>query len=88
MAIRRLLIQEARHDNGWIYIVAEQPDGTLVAWAGPGTAIGVDYIEDTPSTGRRVPCLLSIARAVTPIAQRVVPDWHMCTRRVAGCAPR
>lgn len=26
----------------------EQPDGTFVAWAGPGETIGVDYVGDTP----------------------------------------
>jgi hypothetical protein len=28
--------------------VMEQPDGTFVAWAGPGETIGVDYVEDSP----------------------------------------
>ena len=45
---RRLVLWEARHDNGWTTVVMEQPDGTFVAWAGPGEAIGVDYVEDTP----------------------------------------
>ena len=45
---RRLILWEARHDNGWTTLVMEQPDGTFVAWAGPGEAIGVDYVEDTP----------------------------------------
>ena len=26
----------------------EQPDGTFVAWAGPGETIGVDYAADSP----------------------------------------
>ena len=47
-AIRRLMVWEGRHDNGWTTVVMEQPDGTFVAWAGPGSAIGVDYVEDTP----------------------------------------
>jgi len=46
--VRRLLVWEARHDNGWTTIVMEQPDGTFVAWAGTGETIGVDYVEDTP----------------------------------------
>ena len=29
-------------------LVIEQPDGTFLAWAGPGQTIGVDYVEDTP----------------------------------------
>jgi hypothetical protein len=45
---RRLVVWEARHDNGWITIVMEQPDGTFVAWAGLGETVGVDYVEDTP----------------------------------------
>jgi hypothetical protein len=45
---RRLAIWEARHDNGWTTIVMEQPDGTFIAWAGRGDAIGVDYVEDSP----------------------------------------
>jgi len=43
---------EARHDNGWITLVMEQPDGTLVAWAGPAETVGVDYVEDTPEHAR------------------------------------
>jgi len=46
--VRRLVIWEAQHDNGWTTVVMEQPDGTFVAWAGPGEIVGVDYVEDTP----------------------------------------
>ena len=53
---RRLIVWEARHDNGWTTIVMEQPDGTFVAWAGLGETVGVDYVEDTPSTRRRRRC--------------------------------
>ena len=49
---RRLAVWEARHDNGWITAVLEQPDGTFVAWAGPTEAIGVDYVEDSPEFAR------------------------------------
>jgi hypothetical protein len=45
---RRLVVWEARHDNGWITIVMAQPDGTFVAWAWPGETVGVDYVEDSP----------------------------------------
>ena len=38
MIRRRLVIWQAKHDNGWISVVAEQPDGTFVAWAGLGEA--------------------------------------------------
>ena len=31
---RRLIVWEARHDNGWMTIVMEQPDGTFIPWAG------------------------------------------------------
>jgi hypothetical protein len=45
---RRLVVWEARHDNGWTTLVMEQPDGTFIAWAGPDESVGVDYVEDTP----------------------------------------
>jgi hypothetical protein len=45
---RRLVVWEARHDNGWTTVVMEQPDGTFIAWAGLGETIGVDYVEDSP----------------------------------------
>src|SRR5687767_10168649 len=35
-----LVVWEARHGNGWITLVIEQPDGTVVAWAGLGETIG------------------------------------------------
>jgi hypothetical protein len=47
-APRRLVIWEAHHDNGWKTVVMEQPDGTFIAWAGQGEAVGVDYVEDNP----------------------------------------
>jgi hypothetical protein len=49
---RSLAVWEARHDDGWITIVMEQPDGTFVAWAGQGDSIGVDYVEDGPEFAR------------------------------------
>ena len=49
---RRLALWEARHDNGWITVVMEQPDGTFLAWAGQGGAVGVDYVEDSPDFAR------------------------------------
>ncbi len=45
--VRRLVVWEAQHDNGWTTVVMEQPDRTFVAWAGPGETVGVDYVEDT-----------------------------------------
>ena len=45
---RRLAVWEARHDNGWITLVMEQPDGIFVSWAGLSETIGVDYVEDSP----------------------------------------
>ena len=51
-ARRRLVVWEARHDNGWTTVVMEQPDGTFVAWAGGGDSIGVDYVEDSPEFAR------------------------------------
>ena len=51
-APRRLVVWEARHDNGWTTVVKEQPDGTFVAWAGRGDPIGVDYVEDSPEFAR------------------------------------
>ena len=47
-AHRRLVVCEARHDNGWTTLVMEQSDGTFVAWAEPDESVGVDYVEDTP----------------------------------------
>jgi hypothetical protein len=50
--MRRLLVWEARHDNGWTTIVMEQPDGTFTAWAGQGEAVSADYVEDSPQFAR------------------------------------
>jgi hypothetical protein len=53
---RRLVVWEALHDNGWTTLVIEQPDGTCVAWAGLGEAIGVDYVDDTPKHAHSPQC--------------------------------
>jgi len=36
------------HENGWITHVAQQSDGTFIAWAAPaGTLpLAIDYVED------------------------------------------
>jgi len=44
---RCLVVWDASHDNGWTTVVMEQPDGTFVAEAGEGDAIGLDCVEDT-----------------------------------------
>ena len=43
------------HDNGWITIAAEAPDGTFVGWAAPAETsnVTVDYIEDGPENAMR-----------------------------------
>ena len=49
---RRLVVWEARHENGWTTVVMEQPDGTFIAWAGPDETVGVDYVEDCPENAQ------------------------------------
>ena len=64
-----LVVWEARHDNGWITLVIEQPDGTFVAWAGLGEAIGVDYVEDTPEQAQAAAMFALKRRAGTGSAR-------------------
>ena len=62
---RHLVVWEARHNNGWTTLVIEQPDGTFVAWAGLGEAIGVDYVEDTHEHAQ-APAMFALKRKSGP----------------------
>ena len=42
--LRRPVVWEARHDNGWTTIIAEQQDGSFVAFASNGEAVCRDYV--------------------------------------------
>jgi hypothetical protein len=42
--LRLPVVWEARHDNGWITTIAEQQDGSFVAFASNGEAVCVDYV--------------------------------------------
>jgi hypothetical protein len=47
MTDAELAIWTSAHDNGWIAVAAENPDGTWSAWAAPkGETVPVEYIED------------------------------------------
>jgi len=83
---RRPVIWQARHDNGWIAVVAEQPDGTFAASAGPGEAAGVDYVEGTPEHAQ-ADALFALNRK-SGHATRARPDAQIgrCTRK--SCSSR
>jgi hypothetical protein len=42
--LRRPVVWEARHHNGWTTIIAQQKDGSFVAFASNGEAVCVDYV--------------------------------------------
>ena len=42
--LRRPIFWEARHNNGWTTIIAEQKDGCFIAFALNGQAVCVDYV--------------------------------------------
>jgi hypothetical protein len=43
-SFRLPVVWEARHDNGWTTIIAEQQDGSFVAFASNDEAVCVDYV--------------------------------------------
>ena len=84
---RRLVIWQAHHDNGWISVVAEQPDGTFVAWAGPGEAVGVDYIEDTPEHAQAGALFALKRKSGHATCSARCSDWEMHTHELLVTAP-
>ena len=76
---RRLLVWEARHDNGWTTVVMEQPDGTFIAWAGVGEAIGVDYVEDTPEHAQAAAMFALKRKSGHAECSPRCGDWEMRT---------
>jgi hypothetical protein len=53
---RRLVVWEARHDNGWTTLILEQPDGTFVAWAGLVRQSASITSRTRPNTRKRRRC--------------------------------
>ena len=53
-ALGNLVVLDARHVNARTTLVVETL--AFVAWAGPDETVGVDYVEDNPSTRRRRRC--------------------------------
>ena len=49
----RLSSPDRRHDHGWMAIVMEQPDGTLIEWAGRAEAVASITWRTGPRTRRR-----------------------------------
>jgi hypothetical protein len=84
---QRLLIWEARHDNGWISVVMEQPDGTFVAWAGRGETIGVDYIEDTPGHAQAGALFALKRKSGHAKCSSRCSDWEMRTHEILVASP-
>ena len=83
----RRLVWEARHDNGWITLVIEQPDGTFIAWAGTGDAIGVDYVEDSPEFARAAALFALKRKSGHAACSERCSDFEMRTQ-VMPVAPR
>jgi hypothetical protein len=67
---------QQKHDNGWLAHVAEQPDGTFLAWAAPAGALplGIDYVEDC----------LEYAQAAAEFAVRRETAHSTCTHQCEG----
>jgi hypothetical protein len=84
---RRLMIWQARHDNGWTTVVAEQPDGTFVAWAGPDDAVGVDYVEDTPEHAQAAAMFALRRKVGHGSCSRRCSDWEIHTHEMLVAAP-
>src|SRR4029453_17816014 len=84
---RRLVIWEAHHDNGWVSVVMEQPDGTFVAWAGPAGVIGADYVEDSPEHAQAGAVFALKRKSGHATCSPRCSDWHMRTHEVTVAAP-
>jgi hypothetical protein len=84
---RRLLVWEARHDNGWTSVVAEQPDGTFVAWAGRADTIGVDYVEDTPEHAQAGALYALNRKSGHAKCSSRCSDWEMRTHEILVASP-
>jgi hypothetical protein len=99
--LRRFLVWEAPHDNGWTTVVLEQPDGTFIAWAGQGDAIGVDWprtcsgsvpvcpqAENRPRRVFTPLFILGHADAHDEDCAAIVSRWCCCALIGAGLGPR
>src|SRR5687768_12017167 len=84
---RRLLVWKARHDNGWISVVMEQPDGTFIAWAGQGEAIGIDYLEDGPEHAQAAALFALNRKSGHATCSPRCSNWEMHTHEMLTAFP-
>lgn len=76
---RRMAVWTARHDNGWVTSVVENPNGSFAAWAAPdGAGGGVYSIVEEAEDGKKAAA-----------ASLVRETGHTsCSRRCAGWSLR
>ena len=65
----------------------EQPDGTFVAWAGLGEAIGVDYVEDTPEHAQAAAMFALKRKTDHRECSPRCSEWEMRTHTMLVAAP-
>ena len=75
------------HDNGWVTVVMEQPDGTFVAWAGPGETVGVDYVEDSPEHAQALAMFALKRKSGHAECSRRCSDFEMRTDTMLVAPP-
>jgi hypothetical protein len=74
-----MAVWTARHDNGWVTSVVENPNGSFAAWAAPdGEGGGVYSIVDEAEDGKKA-AAASLVRAT---------GHRACSRRCTGWSLR
>jgi hypothetical protein len=80
---RQLVYWSARHDNGWVTSVLENPDGTYAAWAAEdSTLASVDYIETDAETAMRAAEYALRTKSGHQRCSRECSTWEMQTHQL------
>ena len=85
---RLMAVWTARHDNGWVTSVVENPNGSFAAWAAPdGAGGGVYSIVEEAEDGKKT-AAASLVRETGHSCSHRCAEWSLRTYAVFDRRPR
>ena len=85
---RLMAVWTARHDNGWVTSVVENPNGSFAAWAAPdGQGGGVYSIVEEAEDGRKAAAASLVRETGHTSCSRRCAEWSLRTYAVFDRRP-
>jgi hypothetical protein len=85
---RLMAVWTARHDNGWVTSVVENPNGSFAAWAAPdGEGGGVYSIVEEAEDGKKAAAASLVRETGHATCSRRCAEWSLRTYAVFDRRP-